>query len=129
MHIESLSVLSETRSPYLPVHRRKLSGTLKPIRFPSKPLLPKASFEPTSTGETQAGEADSREDGKVAHRSRLKSVSKYNLALDCMLGEGAYGQVFRALNRDTGEFMAVKVMKVDLNSHGWSKKLSLLGKR
>mmetsp|Transcript_13233 Transcript_13233/g.24793 ORF Transcript_13233/g.24793 Transcript_13233/m.24793 type:complete len:347 (+) Transcript_13233:937-1977(+) len=126
MHIESLSVLSEPRSPYLPAHRRKHSGTLKPLRLPSKPLIHKASYEPNSTGETQSGEPDSREDVKEAYRRRINSVARYDLALDCMLGEGAYGQVFRALNRETGEFMAVKVMRVDLNSHGWSKKLSLL---
>jgi serine/threonine protein kinase len=55
-------------------------------------------------------------------------VTKYDLAIDCQLGEGAYGQVFRALNRETGEFMAVKVMKVDLAAHGWAKKLKMLGK-
>lgn len=29
-----------------------------------------------------------------------------------MLGEGAYGQVFKALNLETGNFLAVKVMKI-----------------
>lgn len=123
MHIESLSVLSETRSPYLPV-RRKPSGPLKALRVPLKLAYPKGSSEGSSTRETQAGE--SREDLKAT--VRLANVSRFDLAMDSKLGEGAYGQVFRALNRETGEFMAVKVVKVDLNSTGWAKKLSLLGK-
>eukprot|EP00742_Colponemidia_sp_Colp-10_P005948 GILJ01006362.1.p1 GENE.GILJ01006362.1~~GILJ01006362.1.p1 ORF type:complete len:694 (-),score=99.41 GILJ01006362.1:92-2080(-) len=43
-----------------------------------------------------------------------------------LLGEGAYGRVYRGLNQKTGQFMAVKQLKIDGNFSTYSKQLSAL---
>jgi mitogen-activated protein kinase kinase kinase len=45
-----------------------------------------------------------------------------------MLGEGAYGQVFKALNLENGNFLAVKVMRIPNYQPGDKKSLQILGK-
>eukprot|EP00743_Colponemidia_sp_Colp-15_P007389 GILK01007982.1.p1 GENE.GILK01007982.1~~GILK01007982.1.p1 ORF type:complete len:666 (+),score=101.11 GILK01007982.1:82-2079(+) len=43
-----------------------------------------------------------------------------------LIGEGAYGRVYRGLNQKTGQFMAVKQLKIDGNLATYSKQLAAL---
>jgi len=50
----------------------------------------------------------------------------WDIIIDTPIGQGAYGQVFRALNRNTGRFLAVKTIQIDLSKDNWQDKLSTL---
>lgn len=51
-----------------------------------------------------------------------------DLFIDKSIGRGAYGQVFRALNKQNGKFLAVKVIKLCLAGSDWPEKLEVLEK-
>ena len=55
-----------------------------------------------------------------------ESEQRFEVLMDAMLGEGANGQVFRALDTHTGRFLAVKVIKMNLRSDRWKDKLETL---
>ena len=55
-----------------------------------------------------------------------------DVCLDELLGEGAYGKVYKALNKHTGKFLAVKFIKVRSSAnehiHMFEKEIALLAR-
>jgi serine/threonine protein kinase len=50
------------------------------------------------------------------------------LLFESVLGKGAYGRVYRALNKENGKFLAVKVISLNLHSKSCKSTLGKLGK-
>ena len=69
---------------------------------------------------------NSAEETKQKSVFREEGEQGFDLLMDAMLGEGANGQVFRALDTHTGKFLAVKVIKMNLRSDRWKDKLATL---
>ena len=50
----------------------------------------------------------------------------FEVVLEKKIGEGAYASVYRAIQKHSGKFVAVKVFSIDLTSANWPKKLQEL---
>lgn len=60
--------------------------------------------------------------------SDCQHIDSKNLLFESVLGKGAYGRVYRALNKENGKFLAVKVISLNLQSKRWKSTLGKLGK-
>lgn len=56
------------------------------------------------------------------------AINSKNLLFESVLGKGAYGRVYRALNKENGKFLAVKVISLNLHSKRCKSTLGKLGK-
>jgi serine/threonine protein kinase len=54
--------------------------------------------------------------------------SIFDVTIEKKIGQGAYGSVYRAIETDNGNFIAVKVIKIDLNNSNWADTLENLEK-
>lgn len=52
----------------------------------------------------------------------------FDIVFEKKIGQGAYGSVHRAMEKNTGKFIAVKVIQIDLNSKNLNQKLEILEK-
>lgn len=57
---------------------------------------------------------------------RPQEENHFDLVIEKKIGQGAYASVYRAIEKATGKFVAVKVIKIKLDTADWHEKLEEL---